>query len=141
MIAEEKIAAILAAIPGCEFFPVKLREVDAQRIGTSAPFGVYLKVGGEDFSTLQGDLDISRPRMQISIFTTDYATLKDLESAVTTAMRAANDAAQAAIDAGNDPFTAAGALQSISAGVPVDGEEPETDRYALHMDYYVWVRE
>jgi len=138
VIIEQKIDAILATVTGCTFWPVQLLNGDS---AIPAAFGIYLKVGGTGFSDLAGDIDISRPRIQISVYACDYGTVKTLESAVMAAMKNANDLANAAVDAGQDPLTATGALPNVSASVPVDGHDSDTQRFYVHLDFYCWVRE
>jgi hypothetical protein len=100
-------------------------------------YGVYAIVGGEDFSNLEGDIDLSRPRVQISVYAVDSAALVTARDAVAAAMKAANvlavgtDAIPPA-----DPETTAAAMLNYSASVPVDGYEVETGRFYSHCDYY-----
>ena len=123
MIVEAAISAVLATVPGCEFWPVQLPDPD----GTiPAVFGIYTKVGGPSFQDIEGDLALSQPRMQVSIYATSYGQVKALETAVNTAMDAAN---------------AAGTLQNYSASVPTDKYDPETKRYYIHMDFHCWAAE
>lgn len=141
MIIEEKMAAILSPVFNGDIFPVKLKEPDITRIGASGTYAIFLKVGGEDFSGIAGDLGISRPRIQISIYTIEYGELKRLEKAVNDVMKAANDIYNAAIGTCLDPSEVEGALPNVSVSIPIDADEPETDRYGIHMDFYCWVNE
>lgn len=120
MIVETDLYAVLATVPGCEFFPVQYPDP------ATIPeiFGVYAKVGGTSFQDIEGDIDTSQPRMQVSIYATSYGLLKETETAVNTAMKAAN---------------VAGTLRNYSASVPVDGFEQETRRFYVHMDFYIFV--
>ena len=121
MLAEQGIYAALSTVPGCKFYPVQLPDAD----GTIPPvFGIYSKIGGQSFNSLDGDLNVSRARMQVSIYATTYNTLKTIEQAVNTAMQTANQAKL---------------LVNVSSTVPTDGFEPETRRFYVHMDFYVWV--
>ena len=62
------------------------------------------------------------------------------EEAVAAAMKAANLITSAAIDAGNDPFTAEGGLVNIPIAVPTDGFEKDTKRFYSHYEFYCWSR-
>lgn len=120
MIVESSLYAVLATVPGCEFYPVQYPDP----VTIPDVFGIYAKVGGQSFNSLEGDSGISRPRMQVSIYATSYGTLKTIESAVNAAMIAANTART---------------LINVSSSVPVDGFEQETRRFYVHMDFYIWV--
>ncbi|QXE85972.1 hypothetical protein KP003_16655 [Geomonas nitrogeniifigens] len=86
-------------------------------------FGVFTIVGGASFQILEGDTDVSQPRVQVSIYSVDAQDLIAKVAAVNSAMKAASDA---------------GTLKNYSASVPVDGFEQETRRYYSHMDFYCW---
>ncbi len=123
MLAEQGIHSVLATVSGCQFWPVQLPDPDG-----SVPdvFGIYSKVGGNSFNSLDGDLGFSRVRMQVSVYTTSYPALKTIESAVNTAMQAAN---------------LAGTLVNVISAVPIDGYETDSRRYFCHMDFYCWAAE
>ena len=159
MNAEEKFNAILSPVFGGELYPVQLPDMD------TAPeaYGIYLKVGGQNFNNLETTIDLCRPRMQVSIYATSYSAAKTLEKSVSDAMKASNTLAGALIDLGIDPSaegidfdTISGqiddwdhlvdqcgknALPNVSAGVPVDGFEQETRRFYVHMDFHCWTVE
>lgn len=122
MSAETAIYSVLSTITDCEFFPVQYPDPDT----LPAAFGIYAKMGGESFSGLGGDSNVSRPRMQVSIYATSYGQVKSIEYAVKAAMKAAN---------------IAGTLVNVSASVPVDGFENETRYFYCHCDFYVWAIE
>jgi hypothetical protein len=123
MIVEAALSSVLAAVPGCEFWPVQLPDPD----GTIPDvFGIYLKAGGPSFQDIEGDIDLSQPRMQISIYATSYGRVKAIETAVNAAMAAAN---------------ASGVLKNYSASVPADQFDSETRRYYIHMDFHCWSNE
>lgn len=140
MIIEEKLTTALASVP-CEFFPGKPTAADLERIGVGGTFGTYNKVGGQGFSTIDGDADISRPRMQISIFSVKYGELLTIEKAVKDAMKAANQLYLDAVGTGVDPLEVAGALPNTSAAESVGGYEDDTTYHYRHMDYSCWVAE
>lgn len=121
MSVEAKLYSVLSGVNGCTFYPVQLP--DSVATALPAVFGIYTKVGGTSIQNLEGDIDISRPRMQISIYATVYGTLKTIEAAVNAAMKAAS---------------VAGTLLNVSSSVPVDGFEQETRRFYTHMDFYCW---
>ena len=126
MIAEKAIAAVLATVFGANVFPVWCPDPDGLAPGVAGTFAVFLKVGGPSFQNLEGDIPTSRPRMQISIYSTSYADLKTRESAVNAAMLAAAQA---------------GTLLNYSSSVPTDGFEQDSRRYFVHMDFYCWSQE
>lgn len=99
-----------------------------------ATFGVFTIVGGETFQTLEGDIDLARPRVQISIYAVDNSALVTVVAAVKAAMLAANVLTET-----ESPDTNELALYNTTASVPVDGYEPETGMYYSHLDYYCWV--
>jgi len=130
MTLQSRIAAILdTPVFGGQLYYIQHPNPDAATV----TYAVYSIVGGETFSDLDGDKDTSRPRVQVSIYSTDAATLIAKVAAVKTAMKAANVLASTA-----DLETTAAALFNTSASVPVDGFEPETLRYYSHCDFYCW---
>lgn len=96
-------------------------------------YGVYAIVGGQDFANLEGDINVSLPRVQISVYAVDSSALVTAVAAVNTAMKAAAILAQT-----SSPDTTATALFNFSASVPVDGFEQEAKRFYSHMDFYCW---
>jgi len=138
MIVEQKIQAILETVSGCTFYE---DGPDSCIAATTPIFGTFTKVGGEDFNNLEGDIDTSRPRIQISLYAINRGDRAVYELAVSAAMKTANTLANNAVDAGLDAFTTVGALPNISVSVPVHGRDPETRRFLSHMDFYCWCRE
>jgi hypothetical protein len=85
-------------------------------------FGLWMVVGGISRHTLEGDIEATQPRVQVSIYAINTISLIAMVEAVKTAMEGAN---------------IAGTLLNYSASVPVDGFDDETRRFYSHMDYYI----
>jgi hypothetical protein len=128
MTLQQHIDAILSSVFAGELHYIVNPDPDA-----SATYGVWLIVGGESFATLDGDIDLSRPRIQISIYAVDSSTLVTTVAAVKAAMLAANTLTETA-----DPGTNELALYNKKAAEPVDGYEEDTGRYYSFLDYYCW---
>lgn len=141
MIVEERLTTVLLNVGGCEFFPGKPTATDLARIGTNGTFGTYSKVGGQGFSNLEESIDLSQPRMQISIFSINFGELLTIEKAVADAMKAANRLYCDAVGTEVNPFDVAGALSNSKAAESVDGYEDDTTYHYRHMDYYCWSNE
>lgn len=138
--AEEQIAAILDPVFNGELYPVVHPDPDGTTGSVAQTYAIYAKIGGAVFTKLDGVACLSRVRMQVSIYSTSYADLKTKETAVNTAMEAANQLASTTIDAHNDPFDVLGALANVSSSVPADGFEDDTRRYFIHATFYCWGR-
>lgn len=102
--------------------------------GYADTYAVWSIVGGESFQNLEGDIDLRKPRVQISVYAVNNSDLVTKVAAVNAAMLAAAVLAQT-----SDPGTTAGALYNYSASVPVDGYEEDTGYYYSHMDFYCWL--
>lgn len=126
MIVEKAIATVLATVFGDNVYPVWCPDPDGSLGAVAGTFAVYTKVGGASFQNLEGDIPVSQPRMQVSIYSTSYSDLKAKESAVNDAMQAAN---------------VARTLVNYSSSVPVDGYDQDSRRYFVHMDFYCWSEE
>lgn len=133
MTLQQHIGAILGPVFGGEIHYILNPSVNGGAESVAATYGVWFIVGGETFQTLQGDIDVSRPRIQISVFAVDSATLATTVAAVKAAMLTAN-----ALTDTQDPDTNELALHNNSASVPVDGYEEDTGRYYSFLDYYCW---
>lgn len=137
MTLQEKIATILdTPVFGGKLYYIQAPDQDGSASKLAETFGVFSIVGGQSFQSLEGDTDLSRPRVQISIFAISPLTLIDKVAAVNAAMKAACNRC----DTVPDPDADALALYNYSSSVPVDGFEPETRRYYSHMDFYCWSR-
>jgi len=140
MSVESRLHSILYPVFGTELYPIVHPDPDGTESEVSALYAIYIKVGGAKFHTLEGNTDISRPRMQISIYSVDFDEMLTKEAAVVAAMNAANIAASVAVDSGLDPLVVEGSLPNIAISVPTHGRESDTDRFYSHMEYYVWDR-
>ena len=140
MTIEEKLTTILRPVFGDELYPVVHPDPDGKMSSVSELYAVYTKIGGGNFNTLEGQADLSRPRVQVSIYSTDYAELKTKEAALFTAMKNANVLANQCIDSGTDATTVANALPNVPVSVSIEGFEEDTKRYFSHSDFYGWIR-
>ena len=140
MSIESKLYAILSSTFGTELYPVVHPDPDGTSSEVAELYAIFVKAGGRTFPTMEGDSNLRRPRMQISIYGINFDNVVAKEAAVIAAMAAANAVASAAIALGNDPLTATGSLPNIAVGVPVDGYESDTKRFVKHLEFYVWER-
>jgi hypothetical protein len=140
MSIESTLYSILQPIFVDELYPVVHPDPDGLESEVAALYAVYLKVGGAVFSNLKQDGNLTRPRIQISIYGIDFDEVGAKEAAVVSAMTAANLAASVAIKSRLDPLTVVGALPNSAIGVPIDGYEKDTKRYVKHLEFYCWVR-
>ena len=138
MSIETTLYSILSPVFGTELYPVRHPDPEGVDTDVAKLYAVFTKVGGRTFSTLEGDDSLRRPRMQISIYGIDFDTVLAKEAAVNAAMDAANVVASQAVDAGEDPLSKTGSLPNTAQGVPVDGYESDTKRFAKHMEFYCW---
>lgn len=138
MSIESVLYGILGPVFGTEFYPVTHPDPDGTEVATL--YGIYLKVGGGVINKLDGTDDLTRPRMQISIYGIDSDAVIAKEAAVIAAMKTANDLSNAATDVNVDPFSITGALPNVMIGVPVDGYEKDTKRFVKHLEFYCWIR-
>ena len=131
MTIHAQIDAILGSL-----FPAGLWYIQAPDVASASSdtFGAWSIIGGSSFQNLEGDIDISQPRIQISVYAVDSSSLVDTVAAVNVAMLAAN-----VLAAGGTVSDAA--ILNYSSSVPVDGFEPETHRFYSHMDFYCWVNQ
>jgi len=135
---DESLYAILEPVFGTELYPIHHPDPDGLRGSVSDLFATYTQIGGQMFDVLRGEGGIDRVRYQISIFGIDYEQVKQKETAARAALSAANDAANALIDSGEDVYNTPGCQINISGSVPLYGYENDTKRYSCFMDYYLW---
>lgn len=140
MIIEQKINTVLSSVFNGELYPVRHPDPDGTESEVAKTFAVYIKIGGRSLQNLKGDTDLSKPRIQVSIYSIDYDELKEKEQAVNDAMKAANDTFLALKETGEDFGEVANAIPNFSSSVPTDGFEADTKRYYLHMEFYCWQR-
>lgn len=138
MTYKESLYYILAPVFNNEIYPVVHPDPDGLISSVSSLYAVYNVVGGSSFNTLEGTINISRPRIQISIYGLNADEVAAKQLAVDTAMQAANVLYNQCVDTRTDFTTVNGALPNISSGVPPDGYEADTKRFYVHLDYYVW---
>jgi len=137
---EEKIAAILTPVFSDELYPVVHPDPDGLESSVSNLYAVYTKIGGRRFGNLEGDGNLRRTRVQVSIYSTSYGELKAKEAELEAAMLAANVLAGQTIDAGGDPLEVLLALPNVAVAEPTDDYEPDTKRFVLHSEWYAWCR-
>ena len=135
-----QLNAILTPTFGDEVYPIKHPEINGDADSVTNMFCIWTIAGGQSFNKLDGDSNMSRPRIQISIYSNDYTELDDAQKAVAAAMLAANQIAKDCVDTQTDSFNVAGALSNVSMTVPIEGQEVDTKRYYTHMTYYCWAR-
>ena len=128
---------IVQPVFGNELYHVVHPDADGS---DTALYAVFLKVGGTVFGDLEGDSDLRRSRIQLSIYGVDSDEDDSKEISVISAMHAANLAANEAVAARLDPLTVSGALPNKAIGDSVEGYEKDTKRFVKHMEYYCWVQ-
>ena len=138
MSIESVFYSILSPVFETELYPVVHPDPDGTNSEVAELYAVFFKVGGQTFGTLEGDADIRRPRMQISIYGVNFDDVVAKEEAVIAAMKTANTVASAAVEAGDDPLTETGSLPNRIIGVSIDGYEKDTKRFVKTLEYYVW---
>ena len=140
MSMESVLHGLLEPVFGTEIYPVVHPDPDGTQTEVATLYAIYTVVGGSTFGRLEGDSDLTRPRVQISIYGINFDNTLAKASAVRVAMQAANAVASTAIDNGDDPLTEVGSLPNTILGVPMDGYEKDTKRFVKHLEYYVWTR-
>lgn len=140
MSMESVLHGLLEPVFGNEIYPVVHPDPDGDQTEVATLYAIYTVVGGSTFGRLEGDSDLARPRVQISIYGINFDNTLAKASAVRVVMQAANEAANAAIANGDDPLTEVGSLPNIILGVPMDGYEKDTKRFVKRLEYYVWIR-
>jgi len=134
------IYTILQPIFGDEIYPIVHPDPDGKLNSVANLYAIYSQVGGRSFTTLKNTDDLTRQRMQVSIYGTVYNDVKSKVSYVKNAMKAANAAASAAVASRTDPLTATGSLPNSPIGDGIDDYESDTDRFVKHLEYYCWSR-
>jgi len=135
---EDTLGTILTPIFGSEIYPIVHPDPDGTISTVSDLYAVYTIIGGASFNKLTGDTGLSRPRIQISIYSIDYSDMKSKMRALDTAMQGANLLASQCVDNQVDFTTVNGALPNISVTVPKEDFEQDTRRYFIHAEYYCW---
>jgi hypothetical protein len=135
-----QISTILTPIFGDEAYPILHPGISGDVDSVTNMFAIWTIFGGSTLGTLEGDIGMSKIRLQISIYTTDYTELDDAQKAVSVAMIAANQLASDCVGTAVDSFDVVGALTNHSTEVPAEGQEEDTGRYYSHMTYYCWSR-
>lgn len=132
---QEHIDAILSSyVFGGEFHYIQRPGSTGSAASVATLFGTWFIVGGSEFSTLEGDVNINEIRIQIDVYATDSADMVTAKNNVIAAMRAAN-----ALTDTQDQDTVALALYNRPAMVAQDGYDAETGRYYSQLDYYAWI--
>lgn len=135
-----QLNTILNPIFSGEVYPLMHPEINGDADSVTNMFCIWTIVGGQSFNKLEGDINMSRARVQISIYSTDYTELDDAQKAVSDALLAANQLASNCVDTQIDSFEVEGALSNVAASVPIEGKELDTRRFYTHMTYYCWIR-
>lgn len=137
---KETLNLILTPVFGNEIYPIVHPDPDGKLGSVSDLYAVYTIIGGVSFNVLEGNADLSRPRLQISIYSVDYTDLCFKIQALNEAMNAANDLASQCVDNKIDFAEVIGALPNVSTSVPTEGFEEDTRRFYTHLEYYCWNR-
>jgi len=135
---EEQIVTILTPVFGDEIYPIIHPDPDGNQGSVSDVYATYSHVGGYTASSLEGSSGLGRYRIQISIYAMDYTEMKTKQSAVISAMAAANLLASQALDAHQDALTIDGAMANIITDTFIEGFEQDTRRFSTFIDYYCW---
>jgi len=137
---KETLTTILTPVFGDEIYPIVHPDPDGTLGSVSNLYAVYTIIGGVSFNTLEGNTDLSRPRVQISIYSVDYTELGLKMQALNEAMDVANTLASQCVDNQIDFIEVVGALPNVSVSVPPEGFEEDTRRFYAHLDFYCWNR-
>jgi hypothetical protein len=137
---ENQLNTVLTSVFGTEIYPIVHPDITGDTDSVTNMFGIWSIIGGQSFNKLEGNTDLSKVRVQISIYSNDYTELKTTQKAVNTAMQAANTLASSYVGTITDSFEVAGALNNVRISVPVEGREEDTRRFFSHDDYYIWQR-
>lgn len=135
---EDTLGTILTGALGSEVYPIVHPDPDGELGSVSDTYSVYTIVGGASFNKLTGDTGLSRPRVQISVYSVDYSDMKIKLRQLDAAMQAANLLASQCVDNQVSFDTVLGALPNVSVTVPLEGFEQDTKRYFVHAEYYCW---
>ena len=137
---ESIVYGVLSPVFGTEVYPIVHPDPDGKISDVASIYAIYHKIGGVSFNKLDGDSDMSRPLLQVSIYSIDFDVMLSYEQATATAMRAASLVSSAAVDAHVDPMTVSGGLPNVSASVPTHGYEADSKRFYSHMQFRCWAR-
>ncbi len=129
---QQKIDAILTGIFAGEIYYIQHPATDGSEV--AGTYCVHSIISGDPLQDIEGDIEATQIRVQISIYTVNSSDLIAKAAAVTLAMRAAAILAQS-----NDPETTETALFNYSAAAAFDGYEEETKRFFSHLDFYCWM--
>lgn len=135
---EEQLNTILTPVFGNEIYPIVHPDPDGLQSSVSNLYAVWTIVGGPKIKKLDGNSNVSRVRVQISIYSIDYTEMKSKQREVDSVMQAANELASQAVDLKQDVFEILGALSNVSESVPLEGREDDTKRYFSHSEFYCW---
>jgi hypothetical protein len=135
---EDTLGTILTGVFGNEIYPIVHPDPDGKKKSVSDLYAIYSIIGGTSFNKLNGSTGLSRPRIQVSIYATDYSDMKIKQRALEAAMDAANLLASQCVDNQVDYVTVPGALPNVSVSVPTEDYELNTKRYFSHTDFYCW---
>lgn len=138
---ENQLTTILTPVFGNEIYPIVHPDPDGTISEVSNLYGIFSVIGGPSFNKLDGDANISRARIQISVYSIDYTEMKAIQRAVNVAMESANEVAKQCVDNRTDVFETVGALANVSMSLPQEGREEDTKRYFSHAEYYGWIGE
>jgi hypothetical protein len=138
---ENQLNTVLTSVFGNEIYPISHPDIIGDVDSVTNMFAVWSIVGGQSFNKLDGDSDMSRPRVQVSIYSNDYTEMKAAQRSTDVAMQAANLLASQSVDAHTDSFEVVGAISNVSVGVAQEGREDDTRRFFCHNEYYCWSRQ
>jgi hypothetical protein len=137
MTVKEQIAYILQPIFGNEVYPMQHPDPDGLATSVAESYCIFSTVGGSTFNNLEGDTNMSRLRVQISIYTVEHDAMESYKKQVNDAMKQANiNYSNAVID--NYDLYSLGVLANVSTSVPIDVFEEDSKRFCTHMDFYAW---
>lgn len=137
---EDQLYTILSPTFGTEIYPVVHPDPDGELGSVSDIYAVYSVIGGSKNTTLETTVELTRVRVQISIYGTDYTEFKTKQRAVEAAMIAANLVASNLAALNQEPFEVAGALANVEISQPSEGFESDTKRFFTHTEFYCWSR-
>ena len=132
--------SILQPTFGTELYPICHPDPDGLQSSVASLYAIYTQVGGSVFSTLKNTDDLTRQRMQVSIYGLDYNIVKTKSLAVIAAMKTANANASQAVANRTDPLTVTGSLPNSMLHPGIDDYEANTKRFVKHLEFYCWAR-
>ena len=138
MSVEVKLQGILDDVFGTEVYPVQHPDPDGKESDVAELYAITATVGGSSTSGLEGDAELRKFRMSVSIYGIDFANVLAKSQATLAAMDTANIVGSQAVDNGNDPLTVEGSLPNNIIGVPIDNYENQTKRFVKILEFYIW---